>query len=124
MTILSQDERGGLQVRNCEGEWVSAPHVDGTFIINIGDLVQTLTNDRYVSTHHRVVNSSGKVRYSLAFFIDMDFDAVVSVLPTCQNERNPAKYSPHTCGSHKYLRYAASFGHLQESPTEPAADPY
>lgn len=58
LTILAQDDKGGLQVQNREGEWVNAPPVPGTFIVNIGDLVQTLTTDRYISTMHRVINIS------------------------------------------------------------------
>ena len=115
LTILSQDSVGGLQVRNRAGEWVSAPPVEDTFIINIGDLVQTLTNDRYTSTMHRVVNTTGRERYSIPFFIDLDFDAVVEPLPTCVSARNPAKYSPYTCGEHKYARFVKSYAHLKET---------
>jgi len=115
LTILSQDSVGGLQVRNRAGEWVSAPPVEGTFTINIGDLVQTLTNDRYTSTVHRVVNTTGRERYSIPFFIDLDFDAVVEPLPTCVSWENPAKYSSYTCGEHKYTRFASSYAHLKET---------
>lgn len=113
LTILSQDSVGGLQVRNRDGEWVSAPPIEDTFIINIGDLVQTLTNDRYSSTLHRVVNTTDKERYSIPFFMDLDFDAVVEPLPVCVSEQNPAKYSPYTCGEHKYARYVDSYPHLR-----------
>jgi isopenicillin N synthase-like dioxygenase len=115
LTILSQDSVGGLQVRNRAGEWVSAPPVDGTFIINIGDLVQTLTNDRYSSTVHRVINTSGRERYSIPFFIDLDFDAVVEPLPTCVSAQNPAKYSRYRCGEHKYKRFMNSYAHLKDT---------
>jgi isopenicillin N synthase-like dioxygenase len=113
LTILSQDSVGGLQVRNRAGEWVSAPPVEGTFIINIGDLVQTLTNGRYSSTVHRVVNTTGSERYSIPFFIDLDFDAVVEPLPTCVTAENPVEHSPYTCGQHKYKRFANSYAHLR-----------
>ena len=113
LTILSQDSVGGLQVKNRDGRWVSAPPLPGSLIINIGDLVQTLTNDRYISTWHRVVNNSGTERYSIPFFIDMDFDAEVSVVPTCQSESNPSRYSVYTCGEHKYGRFIDSYVHLQ-----------
>lgn len=115
LTILAQDDVGGLQVRNAAGEWISAPPIPGTFIVNIGDLVQTFTNDRYRSTYHRVVNSSGKERFSLPFFIDLDFDAVVDVVPSCQSAEQPAKYRPYTCGEHKYKRFTDSYQHLQQA---------
>ncbi|WP_315983419.1 2OG-Fe(II) oxygenase family protein [Aliamphritea spongicola] len=71
LTILGQDNNGGLQVQNRQGEWIDAPPVEDTFIVNIGDLVQTFTNDKYISTMHRVINTSGRERYSLPFFIDL-----------------------------------------------------
>ena len=113
LTILSQDSVGGLQVRNGDGEWVSAPPVEGTFIINIGDLVQAMTNGRYSSTVHRVINTSGVDRYSIPFFIDLDFDAVVEPLPTCVGAGNLAKGSPYTCGEYKYGRFVDVYPHLR-----------
>lgn len=115
LTILGQDEIGGLQVRNRSGEWVSAPPLKGTFIVNIGDFVQTFTNDRYISTTHRVINISGVDRYSLPFFCDLDFDAPIEVVPTCVSEDKPAKYQPYTCGQHKYKRFVDSFPHLKDA---------
>jgi len=112
LTILSQDEVGGLQVQNAEGEWVSAPPIEDTFIVNIGDLVQTFTNDKYVSTVHRVINASGRERYSIPFFLDLDFDGLVSVVETCHDDENPPKYEPYTCGQHKYKRFVDSYVHL------------
>lgn len=113
LTILFQDQAGGLQVRNRAGEWIDAPPVEDTFIVNIGDLAQTFTNDRYPSTLHRVINTSGAERYSIPFFIDLDFDAVVEPVPTCFSVESPAKYAPYTCGQHKYQRFVDSCSHLQ-----------
>ena len=115
LTILSQDDNGGLQVQNSDGDWVDAPPIPGTFVVNIGDLVQTLTNDRYLSTMHRVINTTGKERYSLPFFLDMDFDAVVEPVPTCVTPENPARYTAYKCGEHKYQRFKASYAHLQNT---------
>lgn len=114
LTILSQDSVGGLQVQNKAGEWISAPPVEGTFIINIGDLVRAMTNGRYSSTVHRVINKSGTARYSIPFFIDLDFDAVVETLPTCQGAENPYIEAPFTCGEYKYGRFVTVYPHLQE----------
>lgn len=117
LTILNQDTVGGLQVRNLEGEWISAPPVEGTFIINIGDIVQTLTNGRYSSTVHRVINRSGAERYSIPFFIDADYDAVIEPLPNCVTEDRPAAYQPFTCGEYKYGRFVDVYQHLQQAKT-------
>ena len=60
ITLLLQDPIGGLELKKRDGEWVSAPYVPGTLVINIGDLFQRWTNDIYASNHHRVVNRTGK----------------------------------------------------------------
>lgn len=111
LTILNQDAVGGLQVRNSEGEWISAPPVEGAFVINIGDLVQTMTNGRYSSTVHRVVNTSGKERYSIPFFIDLDFHASVEPVPTCADKGHTSV--PFTCGPYKYGRFVDVYPHLK-----------
>lgn len=115
LTILSQDDIGGLQVLNRQNQWISAPPVEGTFIVNIGDLVQTFSNDRYLSTTHRVINTQVAERYSIPFFIDLDFDATVAPVATCISENNPPKYKAFTCGQHKYKRFVDSYIHLQST---------
>lgn len=112
LTILAQDNVGGLQVMNRDGDWVMGPPIEDTFVINIGDLVQKLTNDRYIANLHRVVNTSGRERYSIPFFIDADYDAEFAPLPSCVTVNNPARYEPVTCGRHKFARFVDSFPHL------------
>lgn len=113
LTILAQDDVGGLQVMNREGQWVEAPYVSGTFVINIGDLIQRLTNDVYLANLHRVINTSGRERYSIPFFIDADFTAQFDPLENCITEENPRKYESIVCGEHKFDRFVKSFPHLQ-----------
>ncbi|RUW51099.1 isopenicillin N synthase family oxygenase [Mesorhizobium sp. M1A.F.Ca.ET.072.01.1.1] len=117
LTILAQDSVGGLQVMNREGVWIEGSPIPGTFVINIGDLIQKLTNDRYLANLHRVVNTSGRERYSLAFFIDSDCDAVITPLDSCISDYNPPRYAPITCGAHKFARFLESFPHLQREHT-------
>lgn len=115
LTILAQDDVGGLQVMNRDGDWVEGTPVRGSFVINIGDLIQRLTNDIYLANMHRVINTSGRERFSIPFFIDADFDAVIAPLPSCVSEANPQRYQPVTCGAHKFGRFAASYAHLKKS---------
>jgi isopenicillin N synthase-like dioxygenase len=75
-TILKQDEVGGLQVKS-NGEWINAPYIKDTFVCNIGDMLDKLTEGYYVSTPHRVLNETGKERYSFPFFFDPNFDAPI-----------------------------------------------
>jgi isopenicillin N synthase-like dioxygenase len=112
LTILAQDDVGGLQVMNRDGDWVEGTPIRGTFVINIGDLIQKLTNDVYLANMHRVINTTGRERYSIPFFIDADYDAVISPLPSCISEANPQRYQPVTCGAHKFGRFVASYAHL------------
>ncbi|RWE36709.1 2-oxoglutarate and iron-dependent oxygenase domain-containing protein [Mesorhizobium sp.] len=115
LTILAQDDVGGLQVMNRDGNWVQGTPIDGTFIINVGDLLQRLTNGVYLANLHRVVNSSGRERYSIPFFIDADFDALIEPLKSCVTDGNPQRYRPVACGEHKLGRFAASYAHLAKA---------
>jgi len=112
LTLLAQDDVGGLQVMNRDGIWIAAPPIPDTLVINIGDLIQRLTNDTYLANLHRVVNTSGRERYSIPFFIDADYDAVFAPIAACVTPENPARYAPVTCGAHKFGRFKDSYPHL------------
>jgi isopenicillin N synthase-like dioxygenase len=93
VTLLATDAVGGLMVQDRSGRWLDAPVIPGTFVCNIGDCLMRWSNDVYVSTPHKVVNP-GRDRYSVAFFLDPNPDAVVACLPTCTSAERPAKYAP------------------------------
>jgi len=80
LTLLAQDEHGGLQVKTPNG-WIEAPPVEGALVCNIGDMLDRLTGGYYKSTPHRVRNVSGKSRLSFPFFFDPAFDAEIEPLP-------------------------------------------
>jgi isopenicillin N synthase-like dioxygenase len=86
LTILAQDDCGGLQVQMpaCGGrdeQWISVPAEPNVFIVNLGDMLEKLTQGRYRSTLHRVQNSSGRHRLSFPFFVDPSWTATVQALP-------------------------------------------
>lgn len=106
LTLLAQDDAGGLQVRGRGGEWINVAPVEGAFVVNIGDLMQRWTNNRWPSTLHRVINRrSGRDRWSIAYFFDLDASAVITPLPSCTSATNPPKYGPITAGEHLVEMY-------------------
>lgn len=96
-TMLYQTE-AGLQVQNRAGQWVEAPPIPGTFIINIGDMLQRWSNDIFVSTPHRVINRSGRERYSMPLFFGTNHDCIVECLASCVSAERPAAYPPTHAG--------------------------
>ncbi len=113
LTILAPtDAPGGLQVRTLGGEWVDVPYLPGTFVINIGDMMQRWTNDRWLSNMHRVVNPPQPVaamspRQSIAFFLHPNHDAIVECIPTCREPGVAPKYEPIAAGAYMMEKEAA-----------------
>ncbi|MGH7212449.1 MAG: isopenicillin N synthase family dioxygenase, partial [Acetobacteraceae bacterium] len=83
ITILAQDNAGGLEVRRRDGTWLKARPIPGTWVVNVADMLARWTNGRWQSTPHRVKNLSGGDRYSCPYFFDMSMDSTIAVLPTC-----------------------------------------
>ena len=109
LTVLWQDREGGLEVKNLDGDWISAPPIEGTFVINIGDLLQRWTNDRYVSNPHRVINRSGKERYSMVLFYDPDPSTVIDPSHLNLPDDIEPKHPPVTCGNYIKERFTEAF---------------
>jgi isopenicillin N synthase-like dioxygenase len=113
LTLLHQDDApGGIEVRDPAGAWRPVPHVPGAFVVNIGDLMARWTNDRWVSTLHRVVNPPsdrrGEARLSLPFFHQPNADALIECIPTCAGENDPPRYEPVLSGAWRDAKVAAS----------------
>jgi isopenicillin N synthase-like dioxygenase len=101
LTLLAQDAAGGLQVQRADGAWLDVAPLPGAFVVNAGDMMPRWTNDRWSSTMHRVINRhSGCDRWSIAYFLDLDTDAVITPLPGCVSAERPARYAPVTAGEH------------------------
>lgn len=118
LTILRADDApGGLQVQMADGSWADVVIPPDAFVINLGDLMQRWTNDKWRSTRHRVVNPPLDVaarrdtrRQSMAFFHNLNRDVTVETIATCIDASHPATYPPINAFEHLMQRHAAAVG--------------
>ena len=113
LTVLwAEDRPGGLQAFSPEGEWFDVRPPPGAFVVNIGDMMARWTNDRWVSTLHRVVNpprsEDRAERLSIAFFHQPGHDVEIGCIDTCHGPGNPIKYPPVSFGDYRYAKMRAS----------------
>lgn len=108
ITLLAQDDCGGLEVQTPDGEWIAAPSIPDALLVNLGDLMARWTNHRYRSTPHRVGlpagANAGRSRYSVVFFCDANPDTEVACLPSCHNAAHPPLYPPIRAGDYLVSR--------------------
>ncbi len=106
ITLLVGASAEGLEVLSRKGEWIPFTAQSDTIVVNIGDMLQRLTNHVYPSTTHRVVNPPGEKarqpRYSTPFFLHPNPDFVIDVLPSCITPDNPSRY-PEPITAQGYL---------------------
>lgn len=98
ITLLWQDTSGGLQVLTADGEWLDARPLEGTLVVNIGDFLQRLSNNRFKSTVHRVYNRKSTSQYSMPFYLGFNPEATLQVVPTCVDKDHPVLYESISCG--------------------------
>lgn len=118
ITLLAQDNSGGLQVRPRGGDWIEAPPIPDTYVLNVGDMLARWTNGRLVSTPHRVINRSGGDRYSLPYFLDPSMDTLIECLPTCTDADHPPQHPPVRYGDYLLERLNRNYDYRK--PAEPA----
>ncbi|WP_066739139.1 isopenicillin N synthase family oxygenase [Cupriavidus sp. D384] len=109
ITMLLQDDVGGLEVQNADGDWIRAPHIPGTFVINLGDMVPLLTNGLYHSNSHRVLNlAPDRHRYSVPTFFDPDY--FYKMLPVRYGQEASEDSTAVSVGEHIAEMYRRSYG--------------
>lgn len=120
ITVLCQDNVGGLQVQTPKGDWVTAPPIEGTLIVNVGDLLERWTNGAFRSAPHRVINRSSNERLSLVFAFDPNPETIVdarAVYPARPDQH--ADYLPAiTCGEYLDWRFEKAFSYRAHSDSE------
>lgn len=113
ITLLFQDEIGGLEVCTAEGEWIAAPYIPDTLLVNTGDLMQRWTNHVFCSTKHRVmIPSDDRVkqsRYSIAFFCHPNDETEIACLESCSSAECPPRYPPISAGDYLLSRLQATY---------------
>ena len=111
--LLPQPGSQGLEILTPDGTWTPVPPIPDAFVINIGDLMARWTNDRWVSTLHRVVNpppeqGGSERRQSLAFFHQPDWDATIAALPACVAPGHMPRHAPVRSGPYLMAKFQAT----------------
>src|SRR5881296_4700064 len=113
ITMLAREDVPGLAVRLPSGDWLAPPVIEGTFLVNLGNVMKRWSNDRFLSTPHGVLNDSGRDRYSIAFFYSPNPDARIEVVPTCTGPGTPPRYEPAVYRDLVLQFYNANYFHRQ-----------
>ncbi len=111
--LLGQDRPGGLQIRTPSGDWIDARTSPHAFVINIGDLMMTWSNDRWLSNMHRVANpppgaGDASRRLSFAYFCNPNDALEIACLPGCCGPDRPPRYAPMRAGEHRFRKIELS----------------
>lgn len=115
VTLLKQDDVGGLEVRNKRGEWIPAPPIPGTFVMNVGDILAKWSNGRLVSTPHRVRNLTGRERYSQPFFYDPSMSALVECPAEMLDAGETAQMEPVLYGDYLLHRLNKNYDYRKKA---------
>ena len=113
LTLLWQDQVGGLEVQTHDGEWVTAHPLEGTLVVNVGDLLMRWTNNVFKSVQHRVINRQECERYSMVLAWDPNFDTLIDPSVFC-SEGEKSLYPPIQCGDYVLSRFDASFSYRND----------
>lgn len=110
ITLLAQDDAGGLEVRSPGGDWLDVQPLPGALVMNVGDMLHRWSNGRLLSTPHRVVRRP-RERYSAAFFFDPHMSTVVEPLAGCVDAEHPAAFEPVEFGEFVRGQLEATYDH-------------
>jgi isopenicillin N synthase-like dioxygenase len=121
ITLLAQNPVPGLQIRTQDGEWIDAPVIPGTYVVNTGDVLNRWTNGRFLSTPHRAFNTQPRARYAIPFFFHPNPDTSLECLPTCTDAANPPRFPVQTVGEYMTWFRNSNYDHFRGKPATAAA---
>jgi isopenicillin N synthase-like dioxygenase len=113
ITLLPQSKLPGLEVRAKSGSWVRPPAIPGTLVVNTGEMLAHYSNDRFVPTPHRVLNRGTGTRHAMPFFYGPNRHKVITCVPSCVSDANPARYKPSTSFERNAIKDKMNFPHRQ-----------
>jgi len=113
LTLLLQDDQAGLEVFR-DGQWYLVEPTPGALVINVGDMIQVWSNDRYRAALHRVVTNPSRDRYSVPFFLSPSYDTTYAPLATTVTPERPARYRPIQWREFRGLRAAGDYADIGE----------
>lgn len=115
ITLLAQNQVSGLQIRTQAGEWIEAPAVPDSFVVNTGDILHRWTNGRFLSTPHRAFNTSGGPRYAIPYFFHPNPDTVIECLPGCAKPGEPGQFEPITTAGYMAWFRGQNYDHVRKA---------
>jgi isopenicillin N synthase-like dioxygenase len=121
ITLLAQNPVPGLQIRTRDGEWIDAPVIPDTFVVNTGDVLKQWSNGRFISTPHRAFNKEQRSRYAIPFFFHPNEETLIDPLPTCVGDDDPPRFAPVTVGAYMAAFRGSNYDHFRSrTPGQPA----
>lgn len=123
ITLLAQNPVPGLQIRTRAGEWIDAPVIPDTFVVNTGDVLKQWSNGRFISTPHRAFNKEPRSRYAIPFFFHPNEDTSIAPLPSCVSAENPPRFPDQTVGEYMAAFRNSNYDHFRDKNKAGSAVP-
>lgn len=120
ITLLAQNQVAGLQLLRRDGSWIDAPALDGTYVVNTGDMLHRWSNGRFLSTPHRASNNSGAERYAIPYFCHPDPDFAMECLPSCTSAANPPRFPVQTPVEYMEWHKSRNYHHVNRALAQAA----
>jgi isopenicillin N synthase-like dioxygenase len=113
ITLLAQNPVPGLQILTQAGDWIDAPVISDTFIVNTGNILKQWTNGRFISTPHRASNQEPRSRFSIPFFFHPNEDTLIEPLTNCLSATNPPRFPKQTVGEYMAAFRSSNYDHFR-----------